>query len=193
MTQLDQTFLLIFGPPAVGKMTVAYEIAHHTGFKVFHNHMSIELLLPFFEFGSPAFNRLNDTIRMGVFNEVATSAIQGFIFTFVWALDLESEKEYVDHILSIFESKGWKTCFVELQADFDERLVRNKSEFRLSQKPSKRNIEASQARLKSGFGKYKCNSNEDFFYPHKHLKLMTTDMSASQVARQAIKHFNLMK
>jgi adenylate kinase family enzyme len=29
-------FVLIFGPPAVGKMTVGHEVARRTGFKLFH-------------------------------------------------------------------------------------------------------------------------------------------------------------
>jgi shikimate kinase len=42
-------FVLIFGPPAVGKMTVGHEVAQRTGFKLFHNHLSIEPLLGIFE------------------------------------------------------------------------------------------------------------------------------------------------
>ena len=33
--------LFIHGSPAVGKLTVANEIAKLTGFKVFHNHLSL--------------------------------------------------------------------------------------------------------------------------------------------------------
>jgi adenylate kinase family enzyme len=29
-------FVLIFGPPAVGKMTVGHEVPRRTGFKLFH-------------------------------------------------------------------------------------------------------------------------------------------------------------
>ncbi|MBC8077907.1 MAG: hypothetical protein H7Y32_17655, partial [Chloroflexales bacterium] len=48
-------FVLIFGPPAVGKMTVGHELARPTGLKLFHNHMTIDLVLPFFPFGTPPF------------------------------------------------------------------------------------------------------------------------------------------
>ena len=49
------SLIVIIGPPAVGKMTVAYELAKLTGHKVFHNHMAIEPALEFFEYGSPEF------------------------------------------------------------------------------------------------------------------------------------------
>ena len=45
--------VVIFGPPAVGKMTVGREVARLTGYKLFHNHMTVEPVLEVFEFGSP--------------------------------------------------------------------------------------------------------------------------------------------
>ena len=35
----------IFGPPAVGKMTVGRELSRQTGSKLLHNHMTIEPVL----------------------------------------------------------------------------------------------------------------------------------------------------
>lgn len=42
-------FILIFGPQAVGKMTVGQELAKLTDLKIFHNHMTIDLVSPFFD------------------------------------------------------------------------------------------------------------------------------------------------
>lgn len=36
-------FIIITGPQAVGKMTVAQELTQITGLKLLHNHMTIEL------------------------------------------------------------------------------------------------------------------------------------------------------
>ncbi|MFF5082541.1 hypothetical protein ACFY36_36320 [Actinoplanes sp. NPDC000266] len=65
--------LFVVGPPAVGKMTVANEIAARTGWRVFHNHLAVEPVLRFFEFGTPPFARLVDGFRMSVLEEVAAS------------------------------------------------------------------------------------------------------------------------
>lgn len=43
-------FVLIFGPQAVGKMTVGQELAKMTDLKLFHNHMTIDLLEPLYGF-----------------------------------------------------------------------------------------------------------------------------------------------
>lgn len=44
-------FVIIFGPQAVGKMTVGKELEKITDLKLFHNHMTIELVTHYFEYG----------------------------------------------------------------------------------------------------------------------------------------------
>ena len=48
--------VFIYGPPGVGKLTVAKELAGLTGYKLFHNHLSIDWVLPVFDFGSDPFD-----------------------------------------------------------------------------------------------------------------------------------------
>lgn len=40
--------IILLGPHAVGKMTVGQALSRITGLKLFHNHMTIELLARFF-------------------------------------------------------------------------------------------------------------------------------------------------
>ncbi len=80
-------FVVIFGPPAVGKMTVAFELAKRTGLRVFHNHMTVDLVLNYFEFGDEQYRRLVSEFRRRIVEEVAVSSLSGIIFTYVWALD----------------------------------------------------------------------------------------------------------
>lgn len=37
-------FIMIFGPQAVGKMTVGHELGKITNLRLFHNHVTLELL-----------------------------------------------------------------------------------------------------------------------------------------------------
>ena len=57
-------FVLLFGPQAVGKMTVGHDLAKKTGLKLFHNHMTLEMLSPIFDFGEETW-RLSDLFRYG--------------------------------------------------------------------------------------------------------------------------------
>lgn len=47
--------IIIHGPPAAGKLTESRELAERTGYKVFHNHISIDCVKPVFELGSKPF------------------------------------------------------------------------------------------------------------------------------------------
>jgi hypothetical protein len=186
-------FVIIFGPPAVGKMSVGVELTELTGLRLFHNHMTIDLVLNFFNFGEPPFHRLVADFRRRIFEEVAASDLPGIIFTFVWALDLESDRAFIDRSCEIFREKGADIYFVELEAALPERIERNESEFRLSQKPSKRDVVKSREGLLADEKKYKLNSEGDFFYPENYLKIINTDLSARQAAQLIVEEFGFTR
>ena len=83
------TLLLLYGPPAVGKLTIAKEIARLTGFTVFHNHLTVNLVAAIFPRGTPAYRQLLWDIRYAVFAEAARAHIDGLIFTMVYRRDQE--------------------------------------------------------------------------------------------------------
>ncbi len=184
-------FVLIFGPPAVGKMTVGAELARLTGFKLFHNHMTIDLVMKFFPYGEPTANRLIDEFRRRIFEEVAASDLPGLIFTYVWALDDPGDKACVDGYCAIFRQRGARVHFVELEATQAERLIRNQSDYRLAHKPSKRNLASSEAHLLEIDTRYQMNSRQDFFYPAQHLKIHNTQIDPDSAAAQIVARFGL--
>lgn len=114
--------LIVFGPPAVGKTAVALRIAERTNFKVLYNHLTIDLLVRFFEFGSPPFERLNEQYRLLLLEEAAQSN-QDLIVTLGWRLDLPADNEIVYRYTEIYGPGS--TLFVELSASLDARLYRN--------------------------------------------------------------------
>ena len=76
--------VLLFGPQAVGKMTVGQELAEITGLKLFHNHMTIDLVSNFFDYSTEEGKRLVTLYRIEMFKAVAKSDLEGMIFTFTW-------------------------------------------------------------------------------------------------------------
>ncbi|MEH7493197.1 AAA family ATPase [Neobacillus niacini] len=184
-------FVLIFGPQAVGKMTVGQELAKITGLKLFHNHMTIELVTPIFDFGTKEGQRLVTLFREEIFEAVAKSDLDGLIFTYVWAFNHTSDWEYVNKVCQIFESRGGDVYFVELEADLNERLKRNKSPHRLLHKPTKRNIEWSENNLKKSMEKYRLNSLEGEITKPEYIRINNTYMSAEETAKVIKDKFEL--
>ncbi|WP_045515852.1 AAA family ATPase [Neobacillus niacini] len=184
-------FVLVFGPQAVGKMTVGQELAKITGLKLFHNHMTIEMVTPIFDFSTKEGQRLVSLFRREIFEAVAKSDLEGLIFTYVWAFNHPSDWDYVNEVCEIFESRGGIVYFVELEADLDERLERNKSPHRLEHKPTKRNIEWSENNLKKSLEKYRLNSLEGEISKEKYIRINNTNMSAEEVAKVIKEKFQL--
>ncbi|MCO4795320.1 MAG: AAA family ATPase [Bacteriovoracaceae bacterium] len=182
---MSKKFVLLFGPPAVGKMSVGRELEKLSKLRLFHNHMTIELVLPFFDFGTPSFSKLNEGFREQIIEEVSGSDLPGMIFTFVWDLDDPEDKEYIDELAKKFSDKGGEIYYVELEADLEERLIRNRGEERLLAKASKRDVEASEKRLLKNDGLSRLNSNDDNpFYYSNYLKIDSTKLSAVDTAKR---------
>ena len=184
---------MIFGPAAVGKMAVGFELAKITGFKVFHNHMTIEPLIRIFPHGSPHFNRLDKEFRFRIFEEAAISDLKGLIFTMVWALDIKADQEYVTEIVNIFSAQDINSYFIELEADQKIRLERNKSPLRLEEKPSKKDLKWSEDMVKQMDKDYRLNSSptQPFEFSSNYIKINNTHLSALETAKQIKEHFNL--
>ena len=123
--------------------------------------------------------------------EVSKSNLYGIVFTYVWAFNLPSDWDYVNRISQLFGSRGGTVYYVELEADLEERLERNKSSNRLEHKPSKRDIEWSENDLKESMEKYRLNSLEGEMKFSNYIKINNTNLSAEEVARIIKEKFHL--
>jgi hypothetical protein len=184
-------YILITGPQAVGKMTVGHELEKITDLKLFHNHMSIELVLNFFEYGTPSFNKLSTLIRKEIFREVASSDLGGLIFTWVWYFDEKKDWTYIEDLAKIFRSKGAEIYYVELECNIEERIKRNKTEHRLNHKPSKKGIAGSKERLKESMLKHRMNSLEGEVEEKNYLRINNEGLDPASVAQQIKERFKL--
>ena len=182
--------IILFGPPAVGKMTVGQEIAKLTGYKLLHNHMTIDLVTEFFDFSTPQFGRLVPAFRQMLVAEAAASDLVGLIFTFVWAFGNEDDKQFLDGLRDSVGEYGGSTYYAELEAEMEERLVRNRTENRLRHKKMA-DCEKTEAFLVAAQAQYQMNSSGDFPYPEQHVKISNTHLSAREAAEQIVQAFGL--
>ena len=121
--------IFIYGLPASGKLTVGEELASMTGYKLFHNHLVVDLLLPVFEFGSGPFVQLREEIWLSVFEEACRSQLPGLIFTF--APERTVRPQLIQEALEIVNQAGGEVEFVELVCPLDELKARINSASRL--------------------------------------------------------------
>jgi hypothetical protein len=191
--------VIVFGPAAVGKMTVGHALCELTGFKLFHNHATIEPVLGIFPFGSAPFGRLVSEFRRRIIEEAAGSDLPGLVFTYIWDLDDADDTDSVASYIRIVERAGGRARLVELYADQDERLARNGTEFRLAQKASKRDLEFSRRNLLAIDADHTLNTGgprtkaEDLIEQHDHVRIDNTNLTPTLAAGQIIKAFYLQQ
>jgi len=110
--------IFVYGMPAAGKLTVARELSRITGFRLFHNHLAVDLLLSTFDFGSEPFVELREEIWLSVFRHACRSGQAGMIFTF--APEKTVRETFVDDAVRVVLDEGGEVEFVELTCPIDE-------------------------------------------------------------------------
>lgn len=109
--------VFIYGPPASGKLTIAKELSKLTGFKLFHNHVSIQFIESLFDFGTKPFSRLTDKYRTEMIEEAAKEGVDT-IFTFVYGKSIDDP--LVRRIIRKVNAHDGKVCLVRLQCNRKE-------------------------------------------------------------------------
>lgn len=179
-------FVVIIGDGAVGKMTVGQELAKITGLRLFHNHMSIEPIIEIFGEYNAAITR---KFRELVFTEFAKTDKYGLIFTYIWAFDERSDREYMEHLREIFCDAD--IYYVELVAPQEIRLQRNSTPNRLKYKPSKRNIEWSDQMIVESDEEDRLVSFDGEIPYDNYVKIDNSELSAERTAKIIKQTFNL--
>jgi len=113
----------LFGPPAVGKLTVARELAGRTGWRLFHNHEAVDAALAEYDFGTPDFVVLREKLWLAGFRRALADKIPGLIFTF--SPENSVPQRFIDELFAEIAASGGEVIPVELtapEAEIERRL-----------------------------------------------------------------------
>jgi tRNA uridine 5-carbamoylmethylation protein Kti12 len=172
--------VFIYGPPASGKLTVATELAKLTGFKLFHNHVSIHFVQSIFEFGTKTFSRLTNKYRLEMLEEAAREGIDT-IFTFVYSKG--EDDKFVRRVIQETRSHGGHVCLVRLHCERGELVRRVKA----AQRRSMGKV-STEKMLNDLFRRYNLDQEIPF---HKSLSIDTTRQAPRNAARFIARQYNL--
>ena len=172
--------VFIYGPPASGKLTVAKELAKLTGFRLFHNHVSIQFVQTMFEMGTKAFSRLTDKYRTEMIETAAKEGVDT-IFTFVYAK--KTDDPFVRRVIRGVNAHGGRVFFVRLRCEKDEleRRVSNKARRALGKIATKK-------LLNNLFKRFDLDSEVPF---QSSLTIDTGTQSPRKAARTIVQHYRI--
>jgi hypothetical protein len=118
--------------------------------------------------------------------EEAAAAGTDLVFTFVWAMDLADDADWLADFAAPY---GDEVAVVELVADLDTRLARNRTEHRLAEKRSKRDLDWSDTNVRELEAAYRMTSSPGLDAPGEqllarwpHLVIDNTDLSPDETA-----------
>jgi chloramphenicol 3-O-phosphotransferase len=174
--------IIIHGPPAAGKLTVATALSLRTGYKVFHNHLSIDCTQPVFEFGTPEFWRVNVKIRCDV---IAEAARQGIDLVHTFCYGKGPDDEYYRQLVAAAIDNGGDVhaVLVHCRDEVRKERIVDESRVRMRKLTNPDAVEGSQLR-------------NDLLSPHpdfadETLVIDTSDISPDEAATMIIKRFGL--
>jgi hypothetical protein len=174
--------IFIYGLPATGKLTVAQELVAITGYKLFHNHLVVDLLQTVFEFGSPEFVALREEMWLSVFEQACHAQLPGLIFTF--APEATVRPAFIVNTQKTVAAAGGEVDFIELTCPLPELKRRMGSLSRLQYKKLTSVPLFEQLHAEGSF--------DASYMPTPTLSIDTSDNQPARAALQIARALNLL-
>ena len=171
--------VVLYGPPGVGKLTVGGELATLTGFRLFHNHLTVNLATAIFPWQTPAWDRLVRTLREAVFAEAVQENVD-LILTRTPRTAGPREQDRLHALTEPIRAAGGSVMYVHLTCEPAELHRRVQQEGRRAFGKLTDPEMLSQRYVPSATYP---------FEPHLHVE--TTHLSAAGTAAQIAAHYAL--
>ncbi|MEM7534784.1 MAG: hypothetical protein AAF639_21580 [Chloroflexota bacterium] len=172
--------IIIYGSEATGKLTIAKELAQQTGFRLFHNHVSIDVAKVLFDFGDTGFSELVWDTRTLVFEYAAKQDIPGLIFT--WAYSHPHFQPYLDRVTDIMNRHDAEIHFVYVTCAIEELQKRVVQADR---------GEVGKINTVAALERQRQMKNHQVIPDTDSLEIDNTHLSPQAVASKIIEHFGL--
>lgn len=175
--------VILYGPPAVGKFTTGLELAAQTGFKLFHNHLTVDDANALFPEEGPQRKELLQKLRL---DEITLAAKYGIDTIFTQAYSGAVDDPFMDTLVHTVEKYGGKVVFVRLKAPEETLLERVHGESRKHIFGKIVTTEGLQRRLRTHDHTSSVKHADNLIIDNSHL-------SPEETTQRIISHYKLEK
>ncbi|MBV8087538.1 MAG: shikimate kinase [Chloroflexi bacterium] len=172
---------LLYGPPAVGKLTVGRELARLTGYRLFDNHHAYDFVRALFDFGTPEYAALSYEVRVLALRYAARAGVS-LVSTAVYSHSAASARLF-EETFAVIEGEGGRIRLVQLLCDSAVQRER-------IQAPER----AARHKLTSPEFLEQHRARSDWLTPipnRESLTLDTTELPPAETARRIAAHYQL--
>jgi hypothetical protein len=111
--------IILYGPPASGKLTIAKSVAKKTGFPLLHNHLVADFGNALFSYGTDEYVQLATKLRTMAVDAAIQGNLPGLIMTFAFGLETlggKNDESVLRDIARRVQKHGGTVHFVHLVA-----------------------------------------------------------------------------
>ncbi|OGY82966.1 MAG: hypothetical protein A3F54_04660 [Candidatus Kerfeldbacteria bacterium RIFCSPHIGHO2_12_FULL_48_17] len=169
--------IILYGPPGVGKLTVAKALASRTKFTLLHLHLVADLVQSLFDYGTKPFSTTFKHIWFYLFEQGLKNTRHGLILTLVYGVltaEGKHDAAFIKKIIATAKKHGTAVHFIKLECS-DTEL------YRRVRQPSRKKFKklTSPALLKKIRKNYKIDANIPFI---RSLSINTSKKTATETA-----------
>lgn len=167
--------IILHGPPASGKLTLANRLKDELGYNILHNHLTVDIALEVYaEFGEGDFYDFVDRLRTLAIEKACQNKIEGLIVTLCF--DEMLDIEIVERWESIVANYNGEVLPIYLKVSAEVLADRVKGSSRIGTKKLQCPKELKKVLLENKFG----------VIPNKNTISVNTDLLCSEQSARLI-------